>query len=106
MTSASGKLHLHPLSEVFKFVQVEERVLQPGNGPVGVQQTTHVELVAVSLVLRARGAADQRQQLFLEVSGEHGRGGAGARLRFICRAKKDGEGVFTADNLKLSIGTL
>lgn len=77
------KFHLHPLSEVFKVAQMEEWVFQPGNGPVGIQQTTHLELITVPLVLWARGAADQRQQLFLKVVGKHGRGGAGARVWFI-----------------------
>lgn len=86
---SAAKFNLHPLSEVFKVVQMEEWVFQPGDGPVGIEQTTHVELIAVPLVLWARGAADQRQQLFLKVVGKHGRGGAGARVWFICQTQKN-----------------
>lgn len=98
----TGKPHLHPISEVFKVVQMENGVFQPGDGPVGVQQTTHVELIAVALVLGARGAADQRQQFFLEVVGKHRRRGAGARVWFICQTQKKKKTILVRIQLLLA----
>lgn len=43
-------LHLHPLSYVIEVIQVEKGVFQSCDGAVRIQQTTHVEFVAVSLV--------------------------------------------------------
>lgn len=98
----SGKFHLHPLPEVVEVVQIEDGVLEPGDGSVGVQQATHVELIAVPLVLRARGAPHRRQQLLLKVAGQHGRGGAGARVRFVCQPRKNNKLKSIRNQLKCS----
>lgn len=76
--------HLHPFAHVIKFIQMEKGVLQSGDGAVGVQEATHVELVAVSFVPRARGTTNQGQRLSLELARQHGGSGAGTRLRLIC----------------------
>ena len=80
-----GNLHLHPLCQVIKAVQFKEGVLQSGDGAVCIQQATHVEFVAVASVPRARSPAQQGQRLSLEVTGQHGGGGAGTRVRLICQ---------------------
>lgn len=84
-------LHLHPLSYVVKVVQIEDGVFQSGYGTVGVQQTTHMEFVAVALVPGARCPSDQWQRFPLELTGEHGGGGAGTRLRLLCHGYRKRE---------------
>lgn len=76
--------HLHPLCYVFKVIQMEEGVLQPCYGAICIQEATHLELVAVSAVIRARSSTHQRQRFFLELMGQHRGGGASARFRLTC----------------------
>lgn len=81
-------LHLHPLCYVIEVIQIEKGIFQSGNGAICIQQTTHVEFVTVSPVPWTRSAADQWQGLPLKVTGEHGGGGAGTRLRLICHGNR------------------
>lgn len=79
----NDKNHLHPLGHVIKVIQMEEGVLQSGDGPVGVQQATHVEFVAVTLILRTRSSAHEGQRFVLKISRQHWGGGADTRLRIV-----------------------
>lgn len=63
---------------------MEEGVLQPGDGPVRIQQATYAELVTVSPLRRARSSTYQGQRFSLKVLRQHGGRGAGTCLRFIC----------------------